>query len=1229
MNTLIKKKFIRKLFVSIILSFLISYTIALRFTDFLMFTRGLKIVQFISLFIPIGLLIFFIVEPFISFLQKGISLKNYAIIILTAFILSAVIFSIFYQFPAFPQDLNLEILRYDSPGTDYHRGELLINSITRVDLPSETKAPVNVEQLTFEAPWFSENDQLQTRYGDPSKGTIKYSRFMQARLDIEFQTAPAFGTVVLKWNGDTLIYDLYSPEQSTKLVQLSPSLRWERADLTRKAFLGVNLISEFLLISTLFFLTGLIIIRLFIIKDISIRGVWVLLAVLFVSAVFIFASNRLQKKVLFDDPNLENVIRLKINKPEGAIYSHQLLTIATLDASHQEIMDLTGIENLKNLKSLNLSGNAISDLAPLAALKKLTDLDLSENQIVDLQEAHFDSLKGLRLERLSLRSNISLSRTLLRPGLSNIRILKDFTALQELDLGQNQVENISPLVNLNNLVILNLDSNKITSIKPLENLNNLEHLNLSFNEISNISNLQNLDQLEYLNLSTNTGITDLSPLGNLLKLEDLNLNNIYVGDSLGFIRNLNRLNELDVSNCGISDLSDIGFLMERGQLQDNPDNGIFAELNIRDNPLEVKEWDSFAPVRDHWSNITFRDPVALPIFVTLSSPTFSHDGGFYINEFQLEIQAEDPNLVILYTLDGSEPNINNIGNNGSYYQQTIIYENPITVENRAGDPNVFSMFNTADLVDEWQVSWSPPKGEVYKANVIRALVYDESTGAQSSIVTHTYFVDPEIYSRYSTLPVISITSDYQYLFDPDTGIYTSAKLSGIFYPPFTYNESIVPASIEFFNQDGSLGFDGNYEIQLQGNTSKASPQKGLTVSANSWYGDEMINYPLFSTSESEANQITSFKQFILRAWGSAGSWPVMFADAYHQTLMAKADQDIQDYRPVIVFINGEYWGLHEMREADKNSWYHQEHTGIDRENPGYDLIDGGYNEVDEGSAEDWDALMAFIASHDISLDENYQHIKEEIDIDNFIHYVIHCIYTGKRDWPDHNESKWRVHDDSGKWRWIQYDMDHGLSQFGRPEYDMVYHTAFDEEHLHPLFAALLVNDEFKQKFINTFADDLNTYFSPNVELDHYREMAAELEPYIPEYQDRWGLIQDWDEGYEYGLKLIKRRHDMRWDQLIKNFKLAETVEITLMADPNMGHFQINSVAITQDTPGVVDPAKWSGSYFMDQPIQITAIPEPGYQFERWEGVDSGSDNAIITITPTRKMIIRAVFSPNQ
>jgi hypothetical protein len=219
-----------------------------------------------------------------------------------------------------------------------------------------------------------------------------------------------------------------------------------------------------------------------------------------------------------------------------------------------------------------------------------------------------------------------------------------------------------------------------------------------------------------------------------------------------------------------------------------------------------------------------------------------------------------------------------------------------------------------------------------------------------------------------------------------------------------------------------------------------------------------------------------------------------------------------------------------------------------------------------------------------------------------------------------------VRTEEGKWRWVQYDMDHGLSKFGKPEYDMVYHTAFDDEHSHLLLVELLKNQEFKNLFLNQFADNLNTFFLPSVEVNHFTKMASELQPYIPEYQNRWQLNFDWDEGIMFGLDIVNRRNNLRWEQLIRNFELKGRAPVMLQSDPTMGSIKFNSINISSETPGIIDPSKWTGFYFLGLPIEISAVPETGYRFVRWDGINEEKAlSSNISFILRRNMLITAVF----
>ena len=653
--------------------------------------------------------------------------------------------------------------------------------------------------------------------------------------------------------------------------------------------------------------------------------------ILIISLSTIFAiSTTVDTEVVFNDPNLEKEIRTLIDHFGKPIYQSQLMDLYELDLSSKQITDLSGIEHIRGLEILNLANNNIIDISPLASLKNLHILNLQKNGIIDLDNINFGAIKKLNLIELYLDENFIISEMGRPISFSNIEYISNFRNLEILSLNHNQVSDISPLKNLRKLrvlklrgnqiydidslekltrlEILDLSRNNIEDINTLKGLTNLRKLNLRNNKIVDISHLYNLKNLEYLNLHSNFNIKSVEVLSNFNQLTTLILRSVPIGDQVWVLSNLVKLNRLNVRNCQIKDFTVLEKLMASGALQDNKEKGIVATVNIRDNILIADGNDPLAGIKPYWDNITNHEPIFLPhVAGLLPSPVFSQQSGFFTEEFLLELTVENSEVDIYFTLDGSDPNPMHVFSPKSPYQKTYKYSEPILIKSRAGDDNIFSTINTTHV--ENKIPWMPPKSEVFKATVVRAIAYDHQKDIQSEIITHTFFVDENIHDFYNTIAVVSLTGDYDALFGSEYGIFNTGADDYPFYTP----KNLVPANLEFFEKGGKEGFSGLYEIKLHGNTSVSNPQKGFHVIAHPWLGEGSIQYPIFQDSLSKANQLTEFRRFIVRGWGTAVNWEAFFSDAFHQTLLAHSDLDIQDYRPVVLFVNGEYWGLYELR----------------------------------------------------------------------------------------------------------------------------------------------------------------------------------------------------------------------------------------------------------------------------------------------------------------------------
>jgi len=525
-------------------------------------------------------------------------------------------------------------------------------------------------------------------------------------------------------------------------------------------------------------------------------------------------------------------------------------------------------------------------------------------------------------------------------------------------------------------------------------------------------------------------------------------------------------------------------------------------------------------------------------YLKVRVPEFSLQPGYYTVDQPLAITSEEPGTTIRYTLNGDEPD-----------ESSPVYADPVLLKSRVGEANLFSEIRTTLDPYHWLPDWVPPAGEVFKANVVRARVF-KSGYEPSDIITLTCFIDADMLQRYATLPVISIVSDRKHLFDYQTGIYvpgythiTGQESSGNYFQDWE-----KPAHIAYFEPGGQLGFAQDVGIKIQGGTSPSSPQKGLHIIARSAYGKNRIAYPIFKDDPSKAKELTEFKRFIIRAWGSliTGS---LFNDAYAHRLMANSELDIQAYQPAIVFINGEYWGIHALREANKNSWYYQYHYDIDREDPGFDLLQHTFNNgqpyayVDEGDALHWNVMMNFVKSNDMTRPENYDYLKTQVDMDNFISYMWHCIYVGKWDWPNNNDASWRPRTFDGKWKWTQFDMETGFgvaTSLG-PEYaslgpqlnmikavvEGVEIPGFGKYGPHPIVAEIYENEEFTDAFVDWYMEHKSKEFHPDTMNAILDAMAAEIRPYMSEYQHRWPFIGSVRGDWETSLELIKEYNRVR------------------------------------------------------------------------------------------------------
>jgi len=467
---------------------------------------------------------------------------------------------------------------------------------------------------------------------------------------------------------------------------------------------------------------------------------------------------------------------------------------------------------------------------------------------------------------------------------------------------------------------------------------------------------------------------------------------------------------------------------------------------------------------------------------------------------------------------------------------------------------------------------------------------------ESEPVTHTYFIDDT-----HELPVISLSTDPALLFDPISGIYEKGPAASTVFPFMGANfwqDTEVMANIEFFEPEGTLGFESGVGVRIFGNYSRGLDMKSLELHFRGEYGLTGLDYPLFP----DFPNIHPFNQVVLR--NSGGDFGhTMFRDALQSSLTEGMELDYQKYRPAIVYINGQYWGIHNIREKLNGDFITVNH-GVAAD--AFDMLIPGESAM-SGTNKEWKALTTALESNGADSADEYASVDSQIDIDNFIDYNCSEIYFTNTDWPGNNVKWWKAHDASGRWRWIFYDLDAG---FGSPAKDLlVQATAINSAWPNPTWSTLLLrklleNSVFKARFMSRCAVRLGTYFEPETVVARIDAMAARIAPEIPRFFTRWKLdSKQWATNVD-GLRSFARlRPALMRAQFASYFGLGSAVGLSLASSG--GKIIVDGVAVPSGT--FTYPA------FTGSPLVLRAEPDPGKEFTGWsDGVSSAERTLTLT-----------------
>ncbi|MCP4548545.1 MAG: T9SS type A sorting domain-containing protein [bacterium] len=485
----------------------------------------------------------------------------------------------------------------------------------------------------------------------------------------------------------------------------------------------------------------------------------------------------------------------------------------------------------------------------------------------------------------------------------------------------------------------------------------------------------------------------------------------------------------------------------------------------------------------------------------------------------------------------------------------------------------------------------------------------------SSIATRTY-----LFQESSSLPVVSMVTDPDNLWDIDTGIY----VLGDDYEPSSPHHGAnfwenweKPAHLEFFSSAGISDFDLDLGIKIHGNMSRALPMKSLRLVMRAGYGQGTIGEQVFPDLD-----LDNFERLILR--NAANDWcRAHLRDGFAQTAVRHLDLDCQAYRPVQVFLNGEYWGIHNLREHEKQQ-YLASHYGLEEEEVDVLEGDGTDNMVMVGDNIHYEALVDFLEANSLADAANYAYVCTQMEVVNFTLYNIAEIYFGNIDWPRNNRRYWRPRTPDGRWRWFMLDLDYSMGIQEDATFDNLAYATHPTgtSSQNPPWATLMIrrlleNEGFRRDFINSYADLLNTALSSERLLGRLQDSRETLSPDIVRHMTRWEYAPErWEFAMEDVQEYLAARPAYARAHIRQKFALPDTLTLSLGIEPP-GSGAITLTAIT------IDEA-WSGTYFTGNPIPLHAQAAPGFEFMGWSDPDLPRQPDII-INPIDALHITALF----
>lgn len=505
---------------------------------------------------------------------------------------------------------------------------------------------------------------------------------------------------------------------------------------------------------------------------------------------------------------------------------------------------------------------------------------------------------------------------------------------------------------------------------------------------------------------------------------------------------------------------------------------------------------------------------------------FSVKGGFYESVFPLELHNTNPQNHIRYTTNSNIPTA-----------QSPRYEDALVL-----DDEMYSKSNIYTIVNTIPSTFYLPS-DVERAIVIRAAVFDQNDSCVSRVVTNSYFIR-SLGCDFHGLPVMSLSADSLALFDYETGIF----VPGINYDPadsthtgnfkMRGDEWERPINLEFYEPDNT-GINQMCGVRTHGNASRWFQQKGMKLFARESYGKKHFLFRFFKDSP-----IVKFKNFCLHPYRCSNWLQMGGTDYLSQRLARELNIDALAVRQIVVFINGEYWGVYTLEEsADEH--YLKEHYNANLDSIAIVKYWGVPN---YGDITEWRSFYSFMSHADLTQPEDSAYAFTHMDVPCFIDYMLFEMFTANLDWPSNNVKIEQLAP-GRPFRMMFYD---GDGCFSRVEFQAL-DNALHQEGNSMVMSRFLENKEFRFQFCKRYNELKETYFSYDYMkslLEEYRQlMEGEVESQYNRFHFPWNMNR-WYTDMEKADEFLSQRSQYFDEELRDYLDIEEFASAMISCYPN-------------------------------------------------------------------------------